>query len=131
MDTEIIFFIGRLLLGGFLLYNAYNHLFKVKDLAAYAEFKKIPMAKLAVVISGLLLLFGGYTIIAGVRVTAGVVALVVFFLPVTFSMHAFWKEEAGQARQMDQIQFMKNLAILGAILMLLAIPTPWPLSLGY
>jgi hypothetical protein len=43
-------------------------------------------------------------------------------------MHAFWQAE-GQVRTMDQIQFMKNLAILGAILMLLAIPTPWPLSL--
>ena len=131
MNTEIIFLIGRLLLGGFLLYNAYNHIFKTKDLTAYTEFKKIPMAKLAVVVSGLLLLFGGYSIIAGVRVTAGIVALVIFFIPVTFSMHAFWKEEVGQARQMDQVQFMKNLAILGAILMLLAIPTPWPMSLGY
>lgn len=131
MNTEIIFFIGRLLLGGFLLYNAYNHLFKSKELTGYAEFKKIPMAKMAVIVSGLLLLFGSYTIITGVRVTAGIAALVIFFIPVTFSMHAFWKEEAGQARMMDQVQFMKNLAILGAILMLLAIPTPWPMSLGY
>jgi len=130
MNTEVIFFIGRLLLGGFLLYNAYNHLFKTKDLTAYTEFKKVPMPKAAVIVSGLLLLFGGYTIITGVRVTAGIAALVLFFIPVTFSMHAFWKEE-GQARMMDQVQFMKNLAILGAILMLLAIPTPWPVSLSY
>ncbi|KKT12593.1 MAG: hypothetical protein UV94_C0043G0010 [Parcubacteria group bacterium GW2011_GWC1_43_30] len=129
MNTDIIFFIGRLLLGGFLLYNAYNHLFKVKDLTAYTESKKIPMVQAAIIISGLLLLFGGYTIITGVRVTAGIAALVLFFIPVTFTMHAFWKEE-GQARMMDKVQFMKNLAILGAILMLLAIPTPWPISLG-
>lgn len=128
MNTDIIFFIGRLLLGGFLLINAYNHLFKVKDLTAYTESKKIPMAKATVIVSGLLLLFGGYTIITGVRVTAGIAALVLFFIPVTFTMHAFWKEE-GQARMMEQVQFMKNLAILGAVLMLLAIPTPWPMSL--
>ena len=128
MNTDIIFFIGRLLLGGFLLFNAYNHLFKTTDLTAYSESKKIPMAKAAVIASGLLLLFGGYTIITGVRVTAGIAALALFFIPVTFSMHAFWKEE-GQARMMDQVQFMKNLAILGAILMLLAVPTPWPMSL--
>ena len=129
MNTDVIFFVGRLLLGGFLLYNAYNHLFKVKDLTAYTESKKIPMVQAAIIISGLLLLFGGYTIITGVRVTAGIAALVLFFIPVTFTMHAFWKEE-GQARMMDKVQFMKNLAILGAILMLLAIPTPWPISLG-
>ena len=129
MNTDVIFFVGRLLLGGFLLYNAYNHLFKVKDLTAYTESKKIPMVQAAIIISGLLLLFGGYTIITGVRVTAGIAALVLFFIPVTFTMHAFWKEE-GQARMMDKVQFMKNLAILCAILMLLAIPTPWPISLG-
>ena len=129
MNTDVIFFVGRLLLGGFLLYNAYNHLFKVKDLTVYTESKKIPMAKAAVIVSGLLLLFGGYTIITGVRVTAGIVALVLFFIPVTFTMHAFWKEER-QARMMERVQFMENLAILGAILMLLTIPIPWPMSLG-
>ena len=130
MNIEIIFFIGRLLLGGFFLYNAYNHLTNVTGLAAYTESKKIPMAKAAVIVSGLLLLFGGYTIITGVRVTTGIAALVLFFIPTTFTMHAFWKEE-GQTRMMEQIQFMKNLAILGAVLMLLAVPTPWAMSLTY
>ncbi|MBI2673719.1 MAG: DoxX family protein [Candidatus Zambryskibacteria bacterium] len=130
MNTEIIFFIGRLLFGSYFLYNAYNHLVNVSMLTPYAESKKVPMAKMAVIVSGLLLLFGGYTIITGVRVAAGIAALVLFFVPVTFTMHAFWKEE-GQTRMMEQVQFMKNLAILGAILMLLAIPTPWPMSLTY
>jgi len=44
-------------------------------------------------------------------------------------MHAFWKEE-GQTRVVEKIQFLKNMALLGAVLMLLAIPTPWMLSLG-
>ena len=126
MDS--IFLIGRILLGGYFLFNAYNHLFKSEDLAGYAKSKGVFSPKLAVIASGLLLLFGGYTIITGVRVTAGIAALVLFFIPVTFTMHTFWKEE-GQARMMDQVQFMKNLAILGAVLMLLAIPIPWPMSL--
>ena len=125
---ESIFFIGRILLGGYFLFNAYNHLLKSNDLVGYAESKGVMSAKLAVIGSGLLLLFGGYTILSGVRVAAGIAALVLFLIPVTFTMHAFWKEE-GQARMMDKVQFMKNLAILGAVLMLLAIPTPWPMSL--
>ncbi|MEK7461783.1 MAG: DoxX family membrane protein [Patescibacteria group bacterium] len=128
MNTEIIFFIGRILFGGFFLYNAYSHFANTAGLTAYAESKKVPMAKLAVIVSGLLLLFGGYTIITGVRVTAGIAALIIFFLPVTFTMHAFWKE-TGQVRMMEQVQFFKNLAILGAILMLTAIPIPWSMSL--
>lgn len=129
MNADLIFFIGRLLFGGFMLYNAYNHLGNTTALTTYAESKKVPMAKAAVIITGILLLFGGYTIIAGVRVTAGIAALVLFFLPVTFMMHPFWKEE-GQERANDKVQFAKNLAILGALLMILAIPTPWSMSLG-
>jgi hypothetical protein len=44
-------------------------------------------------------------------------------------MHNFWKLEDPQLRMADKINFMKNMALLGAILMLLAIPSPWPLSL--
>ena len=127
MDS--IFLIGRILLGGYFLVGAYNHLFKSSNLVAYAEMKKVPKAKMAVIGSGLLLLFGGYSILTGVRVEAGISALILFLIPVTFTMHAFWKEE-GQARAGDQVQFMKNMALLGAILMLLSIPTPWAMSLG-
>ncbi len=125
---ETLFLIGRILLGGFFLKNAYNHLFNTKNLAAYAQMKKVPMATLAVIVSGLLLLFGGLSVITGIQVQAGVAALVLFLVPITFTMHAYWKEE-GQEKMHDDIQFWKNIAILGAVLTLLAIPTPWPLSL--
>jgi hypothetical protein len=44
-------------------------------------------------------------------------------------MHNFWKLEDPQSRMAEKINFMKNTALVGAILMLLAIPSPWPLSL--
>jgi hypothetical protein len=34
-------------------------------------------------------------------------------------------------KMMQMINFMKNLALWGAILALLFIPQPWPFSLGY
>jgi hypothetical protein len=44
-------------------------------------------------------------------------------------MHNFWKDEDPQMKMADRINFMKNMALLGALLMLLAIPLPWPLRL--
>lgn len=119
--------IGRILLGGYFLYNAYNHLASTNALTQYAQSKKIPVARAAVIFTGLLLLLGGFSILLGWRVSVGVAALVLFFIPVTFQMHAFWLEE-GETKMNDQIQFGKNLALLGAVLMLLFIPTPWPMS---
>jgi hypothetical protein len=45
-------------------------------------------------------------------------------------MHNYWADTDPQMRQANEIQFHKNLALLGAALMLLAIPEPWVLSLG-
>ena len=60
----------------------------------------------------------------------GVAALVLFLVPVTFVMHAFWTEHSPAARMADMINFTKNMALLGSSLMFLAIPEPWPYSLG-
>jgi uncharacterized membrane protein YphA (DoxX/SURF4 family) len=126
---NILFFIGRVLFGGFFLVNAYNHLFKSSGLAAYAQHKGVPSAKLAVMGSGVLLLLGGYCMIAGVRPILGAIALSLFLIPVSFMMHAFWKE-GGEMKGMQKIQFMKNMALLGALWMIVMIPTPWPMSWG-
>jgi hypothetical protein len=46
-------------------------------------------------------------------------------------MHNYWADKEPQARQANQIQFHKNVALLGAALMFLAIAEPWWLSLGH
>ena len=44
-------------------------------------------------------------------------------------MHDFWKQQDPQQRQMEMIQFAKNLALLGATFALIGIEEPWPVSL--
>jgi hypothetical protein len=45
-------------------------------------------------------------------------------------MHQYWKHTDPMMKINDQVNFMKNIAILGAAWMLLMIPQPWPMSLG-
>jgi hypothetical protein len=54
-----------------------------------------------------------------------------FLIPVSVTMHNYWADKDPQTRQTNEIQFHKNVALLGAALALLAIPEPWPLSLNY
>jgi len=77
-----------------------------------------------------LLLIGGLSILTGFQPVIGIVALVLFFLPVAFMMHAFWKEQDQMAKINEMTQFMKDIALMGSALMFLMIPTPWPFSLG-
>lgn len=66
----------------------------------------------------------------GVCPAVGIILLIVFMLGTTFTMHNFWTVSDPQMKQADMINFRKNLAIVGALLMLLAIPQPWPFSLA-
>jgi len=124
-----IFLIGRLLLGGFFINSGYNHFKSIDMMSAYAKSKGIPSAKAAVAFTGLLLAIGGLSILLGVYPRIGVIALVLFFVPVTFVMHAFWKVQDPQMKMGERVNFTKNVALLGAVLMLLSIAEPWPISL--
>jgi|SRR3989344_3448300 len=125
---DLLFLLGRLLAGSYYVVSGATHFTKWNMLAGYAKSKNVPAAKWAVLFSGLLLLLGGVSVLTGVYPQVGVLCLALFFLGVTFKMHNFWavpKEE-----QMTQkLFFMRNVALLGAALMWLAIQTPWPFSL--
>ena len=89
----------------------------------------IPFPQVAIVVSGLLLAVAGFSLLLGVYPNVGVGALVLFLVPVTLTMHPFWADHDPQRRQMDLINFTKNMGLLGSSLMFLAIPRPWAYSL--
>lgn len=124
-----LFLLGRILLGGYFLKNAYAHYAQRVGFAAYAKSKGVPSPMLAVLGSGVLLLIGGLSVLLGAYVAWGVLALALFLIPVTFTMHAYWKDTDPMTKMINQVNFWKNLALLGAALCLLAIPQPWMYSL--
>jgi len=110
--------------------NAMNHFTQIGSMGGYAKMKGVPLPTLAVLGTGVLLGLGRLSILVGYMPTLGVALIVIFLLPTTLMMHNFWTIEDPMARMGDQINFMKNMALMGAMLMLLAIPQPWPFSLG-
>jgi putative oxidoreductase len=118
--------IGRIIYGGFFVYNGLNHLINLKMLAGYAAMKGVPAPQVAVLVSGLMILVGGAMVVLGWKVRLGAWLIVLFLVPVTFKMHAFWAE-TGNNRMMEMISFAKNMALLGAALMIM-LPTSWPLA---
>jgi len=123
------FLVGRIIVGGFYLFNAINHFTKLGVMSGYAASKGIPAAKVAVAVSGILLLIGALSLLTGYRPTIGIAAIVLFLVPVTLTMHAFWSVQDAAARMGEMINFSKNLALLGSTLMFLAIRQPWPFAL--
>lgn len=127
---DVLFLVGRILLGGYFVMNAFNHFANNKMMTGYAASKGVPAPMIAVFGTGALLLIGGLSILTGFQTLIGLGAIILFFLGVTPMMHNFWTITDPQMRMMEMVNFTKNSALLGAALMLLSYPTPWPLGLG-
>lgn len=124
-----LFLLGRILLGGYFLQNAYNHFKNVAALTGYAQSKSVPSPKVAVLITGIMMLLGGLGILFGVYIEYAVALLVLFLLGTLWQMHRYWEIADPMMRMGEHVNFYKNLALIGALLMLLAIPAPWAVSL--
>jgi putative oxidoreductase len=127
--TDLAFLIGRLLFGGLFVYNGLNHFQNRAAMTGYAAFKGVPAPAAAILLSGAWLLGGGLSVVLGVRPQIGLVMIAIFLLGVSPVMHNFWAVTDQNQRLNDFINFTKNMALLGAALMLLSIPSPWPYSL--
>ena len=128
---NIAFLIGRVIVGGFFLMNAFNHFAQFNMMTGYAKSKGVPAPALAVGGSGVLLFLGGLSLLLGYHPTIGAALLVTFLLGVSFGIHNFWTVQDQQAKQVEMTNFLKNMAILGLLLMTVAIPRPWLMSIRY
>ena len=100
-------------------------------MSGYAGSKGVPAAKAGVVFSGLLVLVGGALVILGSHIRIAMGCLALFLIPVTYLMHDFWNEKDMMGKINQQVNFQKNVALLGAALFLLMISRPWPFSLNF
>jgi len=126
---DYIFLIARLLFGGYFIMGGWGHLRHSDTMAGYAASKKVTSPKIMVIVSGLMILIGGLGIVTGLFVGTSVLLIVLFLIPVTFIMHNYWAQTDPNQKMADRVQFMKNVALIGAALAFLAVTTPWPLSL--
>ncbi|MFM8733730.1 MAG: DoxX family protein [Pirellulales bacterium] len=78
------------------------------------------------------LALGGLSVVLGLRGRIGALLLLVFLGAATYYFHDFWRlpaDTSADVRQAEIIAFMKNVALMGAMLFLLANGTgPWSLD---
>ena len=110
--------IGRILFAMIFINSGIAHFAKLEAMAGYATYKKLPAAKLSVVVSGLMILVGGLYIAFGVYADLGALLIALFLIPTAFMMHAFWKESDATAKQNETIGFFKDLSLAGAALII-------------
>lgn len=127
---KALFVLGRVLFGGFFLFNGLGHFMQLGFLAQYAGMKGVPAPAAAVAVTGVMLILGGASILLGLRPRIGLALIVAFLLPASVIMHDFWTVPEQMSRAAEMVNFLKNLALAGAALMLTAVPEPWRASLA-
>ena len=128
---DLILVIGRILFGGFFLMSGINHFTKLEAMTGYAKYKKLPAAKLGVLISGLMLVIGGLSVILGYYADLGALLLAIFLVLAAVIFHNFWKETDATAKQNEMLGFMKDIALAGAALILFALVSKYGVDLDF
>ncbi len=124
----VLFLIGRIILGGYFIYSGYNHFAHLGNLTGYAQSKGIPMAKAGVIVSGITMLLGGLSVLLGFMPQVGLWILIATMLVMTLTMHRFWSATDPMQKMSEMINFNKNFALMGAMLMIIALAIPWMMT---
>lgn len=120
MSYEIALLLGRILFGGYFAFSGLNHFMSSDQLSGWVESKGFPAPDVLVYGSGLMLLAGGLGIAVGAYPVISVLLAGIFLVAVTPTFHDFWNFE-GEERQSHMVNFQKNVALLGALLMSLSL----------
>lgn len=118
---DVVALIGRILFVPLFLGSAFGHLTQADAMAGYAAAKGVPQPKLAVQGSGVLMLVGALLVLLGIWIDLGALLLAIFLIPTAVLMHPFWKETDPQTKQVEMIQFQKDIALGGAALLILGL----------
>jgi len=119
--------LGRFLFALIFLISGPRHF--LSQTIAYAASQGVPLASIAVPLSGVLALAGSLSILLGYRAKIGAWLLVLFLVPVTLSLHRFWDVSDPMMYQMQFAMFMKNVSMLGGALLISQLGSgPWSLD---
>lgn len=118
---DVLVLIGRIMFVGLFVNSGIGHLRFTDMMAGYAQAKGVPNARQGVQASGVLMLVGALMVLLGIWADLGALLLAVFLVPTAVLMHGFWKESDPAARATEMVQFLKDIALAGAALMLLGL----------
>jgi len=139
---KFIALLGRLLLSAIFILSAVNKIFDWQktetglinlfcDWQSYVHFSQsltkmfttlISWTPEILIVITTLELIAALLIFFGIKEKFGAFLLLIFFVPATFLLHPFWFL-TGSQKTFQMVMFMKNIALLGALLLLMVLGT--------
>jgi putative oxidoreductase len=111
--------VGRVLLATIFIVSGFGKISGYDGTAGYMAAKGLPMVNVLLPLTIAVELGGGLLLAVGLKARWAALVIFLFLIPVTFVFHAFWGVDPKEAAQ-QQINFLKNVAIMGGMLMVFA-----------
>lgn len=109
--------VARILMSSMFLWSGMLKIMAYSMMVGYSTSKGLPLAGISVAIAAAIEILGGLAILTGFHARAAAWILFVYLIPVTIMFHNYWTMQ-GAVRMDTQIHFMKNMVILGGLLLL-------------
>ena len=113
-----VILVGRILFAALWIGAGFAHFKNLEAMTGYAKYKKLPAAKLGVLVSGLFFLVGGILILLGVWVDLGALLVAITVILAAVIFHQYWKETDANTKMQETMAFNKDIALGGAALIL-------------
>jgi putative oxidoreductase len=110
---------GRAALSAIFLLSGAGKIADFNGTMQYMAAKGMPLVPFFLVAAIVLELAGGFAVLAGYKARIGALALIGFLIPATLIFHNFWAFE-GMQQKIEMIMFLKNVAIAGGLLTVVA-----------
>jgi putative oxidoreductase len=116
---DAIWLLARCLIGGIFVQSGLGKLMALDAFAASLAKSGVPMADVMAVIGAATEFCGGIAIVIGLQTRIAALLMFAFTIAATLISHRYWELTDVAARRQQSVQFAKNLAIIGAFLLLL------------
>jgi putative oxidoreductase len=111
--------LARLLLSSIFLISGFTKIAKPSGDASQMRSKGMPAVGLLLTLATIIEVGGGLSILLGYKASLGSFVVFLYLIPVTLVFHNYWAYE-GKERLAQMENFIKNLAIMGGLLLVTA-----------
>ena len=112
--------LGRSLVAGMFIYGGYHAAISPGARVVPVENAGLPRPEELVRINGAVMVFGGVLLALGIKAKLAAALLAICLIPTTLVGHKFWGQEDEQAKNTQLIQFFKNAAMLGGLVLVIS-----------
>ena len=111
--------VGRVLLGLIFVISGWGKLTGFAGTVGFIASKGLAMPEVQAAVAVAIELGGGLALLAGFKARWAALVIAAFTLVITPIFHSFWNAPAAEAME-QEINFMKNVSIVGGMLMIMA-----------